>query len=349
MKRLKGIEILDIITFLITLTALFLAVSGSISEYVRPHHFRWIAAANNILPYTMVISLFILIYWIVRRSWALLIPIFSILINTSTLLSIVQFRSDSDVLSLKKEDIIKVFNYNAQEFSSKSGVNIVADISELILDEAPDIICLQEYKNIAYPFPEVMKNYFDTIPYRFVEKRGLLHSGLAIFSKYKILKSGLLNLGDNENSAIWADLNTEQGVVRIINLQMKINSLSDGKIEIRNLSEKIRLLLDNNEERAAQADELKHFIDTTILPIILCANLNDTPSSYSYIKSKGDKLTDGFREAGSHFGGTYNGMLELFRIDYIFHSSEFKSQKYYTIMKDWSDHRPVISELVYQN
>ncbi len=349
MKRIKGIEIIDIVAALITLVAFVLAVSGSISGYIRPHHFKWIALANNVLPITLIVCTFLMVFWIIRRSWGFLIPLFSIIINTFTLLSLIQPRGKIEILAYPNEDIAKVLNYNVHEFSPISGYEGINSISKFIIEESPDIVCLQEFKNIPYLSPEEMIGYFENIPYRYIEHSDDSHLGLAIMSKFKILKRGFINFEDSANRVIWADLSTKKGTVRVINIHLQTTGLAVKRIKGEGIISIIKALKNNNEKRAAQAEEVKLLVDTTVHPVILCGDMNDTPSSYTYTKLKGEKLTDGFRESGSKLGGTYRGMTGLFRLDYIFHSKEFKSVRYTTPDKEWSDHRPVISELVYQN
>lgn len=341
MKRIKGIEVIDITFTLITLLAFVLAVSGSISGYVRPHHFKWVSLSNNILPGILIICGFLMIYWIFRKSWRLLIPLFSIIINTFTLLSFFQLRGEIKVLTYVNEDIIKIVNYNLSGYIIQEEKNNGTKISKFFIDESPDIICLQEMKHIPIDSSQRMSRY--------IEHSDDSHIGLAILSRYKIIKKGTINFEDSPNRVIWADMSTDKGPVRIINIHLQSTRLAKRHATGESVFSSIRSIKDNNERRATQAETVRHLIDTTVHTVILCGNMNDTPLSYTYTKLKGENLIDGFREAGSKFGGTYRGMAGLFRLDYIFHSNEFKSVRYTTPDKEWSDHKPVISELVYQN
>ena len=349
MKRLKGIEIIDIIAFLITLIIFILAVGGSISGYVRPHHFKWLAIANNLLPITIISSIVLMLFWLIRRSWGFLLPLFSIIINTYTLLSIFQFRGEKEIIAYNNQDIIKVINYNIHEFRHLSGYEGAANIAEFIKEEAPDILSLQEYKNATHLNSNEMKGFFDHIPHKYIVYPDDNHLGLAIMSKYKIIRKGKIDFEDSANRVIWADLSTDRGLIRVINFHLQTTSFALQRERDEDLFKSISQIKHNNEMRAIQAEEVKLLADTTAHPIIICGDMNDTPSSYAYTKIKVEKVADGFREAGSKMGGTYRGMFGLFRIDYIFHSTEFKSVRYTTPDKEWSDHKPVISELVYQN
>ncbi|MEG0518861.1 MAG: endonuclease/exonuclease/phosphatase family protein [Bacteroidales bacterium] len=96
--------------------------------------------------------------------------------------------------------------------------------------------------------------------------------------------------------------------------------------------------------RAQQINILAQVIDKAEYPVILCGDFNDTPLSYVYNQAA-NRLTDGFTESGHGYMYTFRYFKKILRIDYIFHSKDFKSVKYYSPNKEWSDHNPVISEL----
>ncbi|MEF9987204.1 MAG: endonuclease/exonuclease/phosphatase family protein [Bacteroidales bacterium] len=96
--------------------------------------------------------------------------------------------------------------------------------------------------------------------------------------------------------------------------------------------------------RAQQIDIVLDAIKNSKYPVILCGDFNDTPLSYVYSKAASE-LIDGFKESGDGYMYTYKYFKKMLRIDYIFYGKEFKSVKYFSPNKDFSDHNPVISEL----
>ena len=78
-------------------------------------------------------------------------------------------------------------------------------------------------------------------------------------------------------------------------------------------------------------------------PTIVCGDLNDLPSSFSYFNIRG-KLKDAFLERGSGIGPTYNGRVSFLRIDYLFYgeSLRLKAFKKYDVL--YSDHYPLIGK-----
>jgi len=81
-------------------------------------------------------------------------------------------------------------------------------------------------------------------------------------------------------------------------------------------------------------------------PVIVCGDFNDTPVSYTYRKMKSG-LKDAFVNIGAGTGNTYLGSFPSFRIDYIFHSQQFKTIDFERIEARLSDHYPIICHLEY--
>ena len=90
--------------------------------------------------------------------------------------------------------------------------------------------------------------------------------------------------------------------------------------------------------------EIRAEMDASPYPVILAGDFNDTPSSYTYRTMKGD-MTDGFRDSGSGYGGTFRYLGGVLRIDYIFYDDAFEGIRYYMPPEDVSDHKAVVAEL----
>jgi endonuclease/exonuclease/phosphatase family metal-dependent hydrolase len=75
--------------------------------------------------------------------------------------------------------------------------------------------------------------------------------------------------------------------------------------------------------------------------VLVCGDLNDTPSSYSYqVLTRG--LNDSFKKAGNGlFGNTYGGNFPSFRIDYLLFDEKFEAYNYEKYIIYLSDHYPV--------
>lgn len=97
-----------------------------------------------------------------------------------------------------------------------------------------------------------------------------------------------------------------------------------------------------------QADLIAEEIKKCPYPIILCGDFNDVPASYTYAQIS-KKLVDTYRNVDLNLGNTYNGNIPYLRIDYIFHSSHFKTCDFEIHRIDMSDHFPVSATLSFIN
>jgi endonuclease/exonuclease/phosphatase family metal-dependent hydrolase len=83
-------------------------------------------------------------------------------------------------------------------------------------------------------------------------------------------------------------------------------------------------------------------MESSLYPIVVCGDFNDTPVSYAYRKlSKGKK--DAFTNSGNGIGTTYAKMP--LRIDYILHDKKFSSFNYKQHKRELSDHYAISTEL----
>ena len=208
-------------------------------------------------------------------------------------------------------------------------------IADVIRESGAQIVCLQEMHQ--------------RLPYsRMVDQPKVLARSLGMNVTFGInLKMGIGNYG---NAVL-----TNSEIVRTQNHALTSKGETRGALEVGLMTPDGPLTVFcthfglNSGERATQGKELAAWVDAVPKPVIVCGDFNDIPTSYTFSTIKGKDLVDGFREAGSWLGGTYRGMGGLLRIDYILHSKEFKCIDYSNPNIDLSDHRPVMSKLVFRN
>ena len=85
-------------------------------------------------------------------------------------------------------------------------------------------------------------------------------------------------------------------------------------------------------------------IEKSPYPVIVCGDFNDVPNSYAYYHI-GKGMIDAFKAKGSGLDRTYLGISRTLRIDYIFCQPAFEVVEYNRIIKNFSDHYPVIADL----
>jgi endonuclease/exonuclease/phosphatase (EEP) superfamily protein YafD len=195
------------------------------------------------------------------------------------------------------------------------------------------------------------RNYFQS---KNKKKRKI--DALVIFSKYPIIRTGFYQDDHKSTNAIYVDVAVDDEVFRIYNLHLEsfqfgqddytfysnLKEVETDKTPIQAGTKKILLKLRRAYElRARQVDNLRTSIKTSPYPKLVCGDLNDTPSSYTYqVLSQG--LQDSFKKAGNGLiGNTFRGNLPSFRIDYILFDKKFEAYNYEKIDISLSDHYPI--------
>jgi endonuclease/exonuclease/phosphatase family metal-dependent hydrolase len=294
--------------------------------------------------------LFVL-YWILfKKRWFLL--------STGILLIGIPFHSgffriDSSSGELSKAgDPLKVMSFNVRLFGLyKWGSNKETRdrIFRFLESEQPDIACFQEY------FYSREKGYFDTkAPLRerldadrvhqaFAHSGGEKHFfGIATFSKNPIIEKGRIEFPEGQkNICIYSDLLVQGDTIRVYNAHLgSIRTRGDKLNSLKGWRSILGKLKNAFIRRAEQSERISSHMQDCPHPILLCVDMNDTPSSYAYQRFA-SFLEDSFIRSGSGFGRTYRGKMPNFRIDYIFHSRDFHSFDHQVRPEELSDHRPV--------
>lgn len=354
----------------VNLIFICLLFASYLSMYLSPEKFWPIAFAGLIYPLILVSNLFFVLFWIVFLKKYFLLSLIAILLGYNQIKTCVRFPGPEHTLSLGHS--IKIMTYNVRLFDLYNWRNETSkatrtSIFGLINEESPDILCLQEY----YSGAGKQADFGDTIckqtgyKYRDIQllnkqSKGLPY-GLAIFSKYPIIQSEILEFPNSKvNFCQWCDVMIGKDTVRIMN--MHLESVKFGKEDYNFVSEITNTPASNDKlkkgssaiidkmhfayiKRTAQIATITGFIEKSPFALILTGDFNDTPVSYCY-RQVSKKLTDSFVEAGTGFGQSYVQKLLMLRIDYIFHSAAIKSVECRTVEKDYSDHYPVITRLL---
>ncbi len=338
--------------------ALLLSVlSGSISISQS----SLIQVFGLIYPIIFFINLFFLALWILTKSKLVFFPIIIILIGSGNMIDNFQitFFNQTD----KQPHQIKVLTYNVQNFKYENNTHSYSktknEIVDFLVNQKPDIVCLQEYHSMANLFYQPLKDIRDSLNANtyyyesYFNRKNNQLSGLVIFSRYKVVNKGRLKFDGSRTFSIYTDVIINMDTVRIFNIHLAsirlepedidfvISPDADDRKAISNRSTQIyHKLAQAYELREKQLDYLINQIKATTYEIILCGDFNDTPSSWVYSKLT-DKLDDTFVEKGMGISHTYAGPLPLLRIDYILAGKGLSTCGFtrYEIKK--SDHYPV--------
>jgi len=214
-------------------------------------------------------------------------------------------------------------------------------------DNNIDVFCIQEKRAAGKSLVSKVLKEFDSIESEFY---------MAIFSKFPILKKGIVPVGGNTMEAVWADIQHPSGkIFRLYSYHLSSNLISkttDNLIEEVSFSERtlsglktiIGSYTGQTTMRKKQLDILLAHVRKSPHPVVMAGDMNDIPQSYIYRQFR-KLFRDTFRDKGQGFGTSYGENFPLLRIDYIFHDKNFITQSHKVDQVKFSDHYPVKAAL----
>lgn len=332
------------LAILFTGVLLAAAVVSWRSSYISPEAGNFWASVALMMPVILVLNFVALIWWLARRRWGIaLMPVAALAVNLGYISAMVQLPDFSE----GGPHDIRIATLNALNFRRLGPTEMTAyGIASVMKREKVDVLCLQEFpENSAFPADSIAAFFASRMPYM------VSQSGQAILSRFPILDHRYVKFPDSGNDYLEADLLLGSDTVRVFSVHLQTSGISSLRHRFRKdynrnapVDRVVSVLERNSRIRARQVEEIRTVIDSTHYPVILAGDFNDTPSSYTYRRLKGD-MTDGFREVGNGFGGTFRYLGGVLRIDYILYDDSFEGVGYNTLADDVSDHKAVIAEL----
>ena len=328
----------------------------------------WIFAFFGLAyPILLLLNILFLVYWLLRKSLWVLLPLICICVGWTILRNNIGLRFSSDSAVLGPSNSIRIMTYNVHEFKrygSNNDFSTKHEILKIIEEQQPDIISFQEYYSKThgqYDMTDTLKKILRP-GYYYLAKLDFNPSeitGMAIFSKFPIIAQGMIPLTDynSDNQCIYIDVKKGNKVFRVYNVHLQsvgfdeedykyLNKVSGtGKPDVhstRRLGGKLKSAF---IRRSAQVFKVKNQAATCTYPYIISGDFNDTPASFA-VNEMSQGLKNAFREKGAGLGRTYNGAFPNYQIDYIMASQQFAVMSYKIIERKLSDHYPVRSDLV---
>ena len=260
---------------------------------------------------------------------------------------------------------VRIFNVYAElrepgDASSKNFIRWLAN-------SPADVLCLQEYYNEPGGSSEGGKVFRSEAAlgrgsgrHSFVStsltNRIGAEFGLAIFSRYPIVRRGIIPFGKlTQNHAMWADLARATDTIRVFNVHFQSMSMAESDIATATASRAglrqkapnlLRRFRNGAVARGSQVDTVLARVLRSPYPVLLAGDFNDLPYSYTY-DQLADHLQNAWATAGLGIGATYHGRLPFLRIDQQFASPQWQvlGCRVHQEIK-WSDHYPI--EALYQ-
>ena len=277
------------------------------------------------------------LYWLVKIKFQLILSLFVLVLGFSHIKSSFNFNSTNDSNTAGIE--IMSFNVHLLNlYNWIDSINVPNEFLSFIKIQSPDVLCVQEYESsIALDL-----NY----PY-FYGPRSKNKSELVIFSKFKIISSGLIDFPNSSNRAVFSDLIIKSDTIRIYNLHLQSTGISIDIQELdANKSDKlVNQLSSSFIKQQEQAELLVSHLETSPYKIVVCGDFNNTAYSYVYKILRGNML-DSFEVAGNGFGSTFSIDYFPLRIDFILSDPSFKILEHTNFTFPYSDHYPISSKFI---
>ncbi len=348
-------KLLKFIALSLNLLAVLALLIAYFSGYISPEKW-WIPSFFGLAyPVILGINLFFVVFWLILSPRYILFSLLTILAGWGVLSRYVQIQGKS----IERGDI-KILSFNVHHFrgNGKLSSDETADeITRFLKEQRPDIICLQEARlrqNNIFNLAKTVESLDFINHYQFARTSSTF--GSVTFTRYPIVNMDEIRFENSRNITIYTDILIGTDTVRVFNVHLhsygidpKNYSIIDSGVtteedlkEAREMGSKLKR---GFEMRARQVETIRKIMDETPYPIIVCGDLNETPTSFAYQQLR-DGLKDAFVGSGKGVGRTFVNKLPALRIDYIFHSPVFDSYNFKTHDFLHSDHLPVSTELV---
>lgn len=368
--RRKYIGLFSRINLLINYGFVLLLLFSYLASLISPAVCWPLSFIGLAYPFLILINILFILYWLLRKPVYAIFSVTAILIGIKFLDSTIGLQyPQAPTDPLNKTANIRVMTWNVHSFKpfdpkvTKGSDSLTRrQMLEIIRDQKPDILCLQEYyskrrgeNNVRAFISDILKSEH----YYIYEDFGnpWEQQGLAIFSRYELQDQGSIKFpnADRGNEAMYADFTIRAKRFRLYNIHLqsirfqpedyqylqdirKINTNVESSLRIGDRLKRAFI------KRAEQVELLRKHIKNYNGNYIIAGDFNDTPVSYAVnVLSTG--MQNSFRIKGTGLGITYNGAFPNFQIDYILASPVFEIKSYSTIRKKLSDHYPVICDM----
>lgn len=338
--------------FFINKIIFFISVACYLSIFVPPNVI-WLAGFFALLiPVFLATHFVFLVYWLLFQKYNYsLYSFLGLLIALPFILRTFNWNVDDTATSN-----FSVLSYNTKIFNayqSDAEGKATQDVVKWLCNDDSDIKCFQEFyhwqdSKILNTIDQLGKKekYNAHFQRAYTNDVGGL-VGMAIFSKYPIIKKGNIKVREKYSyGAIFTDILFKKDTIRIYNVHLKSMSIDTEALKDtdnlkKNYFDLFRRLKNGFVERARQVKLIRQDIEKCPHKVILCGDLNDLPYSYTYHQLS-QVLDNAFEQGGKGFGFTFNSWLFFLRIDNQFFSNQIQIKDCQTIRSiQYSDHFPI--------
>jgi endonuclease/exonuclease/phosphatase family metal-dependent hydrolase len=335
--------------------------------YLNPDKWWFVGFLGLAVPYLAVAMAFNVLFWLITKPKIALFPLVALLIGFQQIKTIWAWHYNAKPV-LKQDNNLRILTWNVRSFNTMSVTperkkHSAEEVSDLILQQEADIICLQEFNNsfngdsannhIA-PFLSKYPYYFFSRD--FYRSNGYT-AGSIIFSKHPLLDSGRVKYpGSLSESLLYVDVRRGDDTVRFYTTHLQSFRFNEGdysnieKVKetgeesiaaSKSLFPKMRLAF---KKRGIQAKIVREQLDKSPYPFVICGDFNDVPNSFTYFHIKGNNLQDAFLKKGSGIGKTYYSIAPTLRIDYLLADKRLNVERFAMVDEGLSDHVMLVGD-----
>jgi endonuclease/exonuclease/phosphatase family metal-dependent hydrolase len=335
--------------------------------YINPSTAWPIGLLGLATPFIAGANIVFIVIWLLFKKWKnASLSIIAIILSWNIFSVGIGGNIAANKRTIGDNSAFSVMSYNVRllnYYNWNTDKNTRQNMLQFFKQQNASVLCLQEFfsgeddavdnvkaitESCGYAYTAINKQY--------ITKRGFF--GDIIFSKYPISKQETVLFDNATNYQYqYADILIAKQTYRVFNLHLQSIKLSTTDLELvdKNANEQnaieqyqqtkdiIKKLRTSFAKRGLQAATLHNAIAQSPLPAIVCGDMNDIPSSYTYFSIRG-KLHDAFLDKGFGLGRTYNTISPVLRIDNLFYDAQqIQLYSYTKHIIPYSDHYPIIA------
>ena len=350
-----GMRILAIFVYFITILSAF-------GGRINPDYFSFPSLLSLVFPYFAIITILLVVFWgITRRIFFCALGIITIVICLTPLSEVCPLghsRKPSE-----GAQVFKIISWNVLHTRDLRKPDYPGNRAlEYIIDSDADIVCLTELMQfVPSELPHLTDNLKDSLFKAYPYYSGLENTDIKILSKYPVERIGKICYDvTNYCRYDFFKINfpeEKELLVAMVHLSSyglsaeermvvtEINSVESAKTSMQEfkgpIHQKLRAAFRN---RAEDATHLRSAIDdiSENIPLIVCGDFNDVPTSWTYNLIRGDDMRDAYVETNFGPAITYNLHAFYFHIDQMLYRGPIEALDLTVGKINSSDHYPLI-------
>ena len=330
-SRLSG-KLCHLVMIVLTFILAGMLGFSFLGRYMNPENAVLFPALGYWAMYLWIANLIMFFVWLFKWKVWTVFPAVSLFVGFHCISTMVK----PDFSEEKLPCDLKIATLNVGGFEGQDKWEQVHEILNYADRNNVNVLCLQEFGTADSHFGDSARESFRLkFKYEYVPDDEEGRMDLAVLSKHPMASRSIVRLKKTSSRALWCDIVKGNDTIRIFNVHLDAGGGAVPPSDAWHVAAK---------DRARQALAISKEVKRSKLPVILCGEFGDVPTSFSY-GCIADVLSDGFDECGIGSAST-NGWLS--RTNYIFtDKNEFNGEFYVTSSLMENLHRPVMMGLSY--